>query len=415
LNETLVQRVLERTDELDRQRGFIETILETAEALIFVVDNQGRFVRFNRACERLTGYRFDELRGRPIWEAVITPERRELVRRKHENQLSPQGLEAHLEVEWLTKAGERRLISWSNAMITDGAGRLEYMIGTGIDVTERKRAEQALIVANQTLSQSLEHLRQTQSQLVQAEKLASLGSLVAGISHEINTPLGIGVTSATALQEEMTLLQREYEAGSMRRSSLERFLRQGQEGCSILVRNLLRAAELIRSFKQVAVDQSSDERREIELGRYIDEVVLSLQPKFKGRAIQVLNQSEPGLSIETHPGAIYQILSNLLINALLHAYEPQDKGTIRIVAQRIGDEIQLDCADDGKGIAPEFRDRIFDPFFTTRRGTGGSGLGLHIVFNLVASTLHGRIGLVEDGGRGTTFRIRFPVQHGAAA
>ena len=149
-------------------------------------------------------------------------------------------------------------------MITDEQGRLEYMIGTGIDITERKRAEQALLVANESLNRSIDNLRQTQDQLVQSEKLASLGALVAGISHEINTPLGIGVTSATALQEELGLLQRDFQAGTMKRSTLERFINHGLEGSAILVRNLMRAADLIRSFKQVAVDQSSDEVREIE-------------------------------------------------------------------------------------------------------------------------------------------------------
>ncbi len=409
LNETLEQRVLERTGELDRQRAFIETILETADTLIFVVDNHGRFVRFNQACERLTGYTFDELRGQPIWESVVTPERRLEVRRKHENVISPDQLATHIEVEWRAKDGRRRLLSWRNAMITDAQGRLEYMIGTGIDITERKRAEQALIVANESLKMSLENLRQTQSQLVQAEKMASLGGLVAGISHEINTPLGIGVTSATAMQEELYNLQREFESGSMKRSTLERYIAHAVNGTDILVRNLMRAAELIRSFKQVAVDQSSDERRLVDLAQYIDEVVLSLQPRFKGSRIQVVNHSPSGLLINTYPGAIYQILSNLLINALIHAYEPDQDGVIRLEGRLAGGLVEIDCADDGKGIPPEIQDRIFDPFFTTRRGSGGSGLGLHIVFNLVVSSLNGSIRLVKDVGKGTTFRISFPL------
>ncbi|MDP3699302.1 MAG: PAS domain S-box protein [Hylemonella sp.] len=418
LNETLEQRVLERTHELDQQRSFIETILETADTLIFVVDNHGRFVRFNRACERLTGYTFDELRGQPIWESVVTPERRLEVRRKHEDVVFPDQLTRHLEVEWRAKDGRRRLLSWNNAMITNAQGRLEYMIGTGIDITERKRAEQALIVANQSLSTSIENLRQTQSQLVQAEKMASLGGLVAGISHEINTPLGIGVTSATAMQEDLHSLKREFEAGTIKRSMLERFLQQSIEGSDILVRNLLRAAELIRSFKQVAVDQSSDEQREVDLGRYIDEVILSLQPRFKGSRVRVVNQSQPGLRLHTNPGVIYQILSNLVINALIHAYDADQDGTIRLFARRTGDEVQIDCADDGRGISPEIRDRIFDPFFTTRRGSGGSGLGLHIVFNLVVTALDGSVHLVKDVEKGATFRISFPLtteqQHGNA-
>jgi PAS domain S-box-containing protein len=409
LNETLEERVLERTQELDQQRTFIETILNTAETLIFVVDSRGSFVRFNGACERLTGYRFDELRDQPIWEYVITPERKEEVRVKHENQTNPDKLPRTLEVEWLTRAGARRLISWNNAVITDDAGRLKYMIGTGIDVTKRKRAEQALLDANLHLNKTISTLRETQSQLVQAEKMASLGGLVAGISHEINTPIGIGVTSATALQEEFVTLKRDFDGGTMKRSTLEHFISHGLNGCDILVRNLMRAADLIRSFKQVAVDQSSDDWREVNLHDYVDEIILSLKPKWKGRRILVTNGCDSGLTVYTHPGALYQILSNLLINSLLHAYGESDSGEIRISAESVGDEIQLDFEDDGKGIPAEIQDRIFDPFFTTRRGAGGSGLGLHIVFNLVASTLGGLIYLVKDAPKGATFRMTFPV------
>jgi len=410
LNETLEQRVLDRTYELEQQRAFTETIINTAETLIFVLDNRGCFVRFNGACERLTGYRFEELRDRPIWAYVIPPERRAEVQLKHENQTSPDKLQRMLEVEWLTRDGQRRLISWCNAMLTDEAGRLQYMIGTGIDITERKRAELALIDANQNLSHTIATLRDTQSQLVQSEKMASLGALVAGISHEINTPIGIGVTSATTLQEEFKGLSRAFDGGTLKRSSLERFIAHGLNGCDILVNNLLRAAELIRSFKQVAVDQSSEEWRHLNLHDYIDEIILSLKPRLKGSTVQVLNASNRHLTIRTHPGAIYQILSNLLLNALTHAYEPGQPGRIRISAEQVGEELQLDFADDGKGISSDIEDRIFDPFFTTRRGAGGSGLGLHIVYNLVAGTLGGVIHLVKHAGPGTTFRIRFPLQ-----
>lgn len=411
LNATLEQRVLERTQELSQQRAFIETILNTAETLIFVIDARGHFVRFNEACERLTGYGFEELRGQPIWESVIPPERRAAVRAKHENQTSPAALPRNLDVEWLTRDGQRRLISWSNAMLTDEAGRLQYMIGTGIDITERKRAERALIEANENLSRTIATLREAQSQLVQSEKMASLGALVAGISHEINTPIGIGVTSATTLQEEFKMLSRAFADGTLKRSTLERFISHGLNGCDILVNNLLRAAELIRSFKQVAVDQSSNEWRHLNLHDYIDEIVLSLKPRLKGSGVQVVNDSQRQLVIRTHPGAIYQILSNLLLNALIHAYEAEQPGQIRITAEQAGDEILLEFSDDGKGIAADIEGRIFDPFFTTRRGAGGSGLGLHIVYNLVAGTLGGVIHLVKkDEGPGTTFRIRFPLQ-----
>lgn len=415
LNETLEERVLERTQELEQQNTFIETILDTAETLIFVVDAQGRFVRFNKACERLTGYRFDEIRGDLAWTHVIPVERRAEVRARYENLRSPEDLPRLQEVEWQTRTGQRRLISWNNAVLLDETGMLRYMIGTGIDITERKRAERALIESNQNLNQTIGTLRETQSQLVQSEKMASLGALVAGISHEINTPIGIGVTSATALHEAFSSLKKDFEGAAMKRSTLEQFIAHGQSGTAILVSNLLRAADLVRSFKQVAVDQSSDEWRQLNLREYIDEVLLSLKPRLKGGRVEVLNECAQDILVYTHPGAIYQVISNLVINSIVHAYDEGQAGVIRIAAERTGNEVQIDFSDDGKGVPVEIQGRIFDPFFTTRRGAGGSGLGLHIVFNLVVSTMGGVISLVKDVRKGATFRIRFPLKMGEEA
>ena len=329
LNESLERRVQERTREIEEQRAFITSVVESAEALVFVLDPQGRFVQFNAACERLTGYSREEVLQRPIWERVIPPERREVARRIHENLSVSDLLTRELDAEWLTRDGRRRMISWRNAMLTDEDGALRFVVVSGVDVTERKLAEQALRAANDELSASLEQLRQAQARLVQSEKLASLGGLVAGISHEVNTPLGSALTSATTLQEDVAALQREYVAGSMRRSALEHFLARATQGFGILVGNLMRAAELVRSFKQVAVDQSSDAPRRIDIARYLDEVVLSLHPNFRGRAIRVRNDSEPGLELVTHPGAISQVVSNLLMNALHHAYAADDEGAAR--------------------------------------------------------------------------------------
>lgn len=414
LAETLEERVLERTQELDTQRTFIEAILDTAATLMLVLDARGSIVRFNRACEQLSGYRFDELRGKPIWETVIPPEHVEEFRSRILRYPQMRSL-LHDEAEWLTRSGERRLVAWSSAPMVNDQGELEFVIITGIDITDRKRAERALLDANAALGNTVNTLREAQAQLVQAEKMASLGSLVAGISHEINTPIGIGVTFASSLQEEFSLLQREFEAGITKRSTLERFITQGLKGCQILVRNMEHAADLIRSFKQVAVDQSSDERRTLNLHDYVDEIILSLNPRLKGGKVRVENASDPGLQLETHPGALYQILSNLILNSLTHAYEPDQAGVIRIAATRDGDEVQILYSDDGKGVPEAIQDRIFDPFFTTRRGQGGTGLGLHIVFNLVASTLKGSIVFVKNAPRGASFIVRFPLNPGPSA
>ncbi|MCU0840665.1 MAG: HAMP domain-containing histidine kinase [Thiobacillaceae bacterium] len=182
------------------------------------------------------------------------------------------------------------------------------------------------------------------------------------------------------------------------------------EGAALVARNNERAAELIRGFKQIAVDQSSDEWREIDLRDYVDETLASLRPRLRNSPVEVSNAVEAGLTLYTHPGAIYQIVSNLVLNALSHAYAEGQAGRVEIAARRDGDEVALECRDDGGGIAPEHLGRVFEPFFTTRLGQGGSGLGLSIVYNLVTGTLRGRIEVDSAPDAGTRFRIRFPVQ-----
>lgn len=262
---------------------------------------------------------------------------------------------------------------------------------------------------NINLEGTIQALRDTQRQLIQVEKMASLGSLVAGISHEINTPLGIGVTAASSLQEEIDNIQKLFENGNMKRSDLEHFFVHANQAGDMLFNNMERARNLIHSFKQVAVDQSSDEWRILELHSYFAQIITSLGPKFKQTAVTVENCADMDLQTYTHPGAIYQIISNLTLNALLHAYDEGQAGVICVGARRDGDFIELTCQDNGKGIAEQNLGRIFEPFFTTRRGSGGTGLGLNIVYNLVSTRLGGVINVVSEIGTGTTFTVRLPV------
>ena len=272
-----------------------------------------------------------------------------------------------------------------------------------------------LHLSNNELQNNISRLQETQTQLVQAEKMASLGGLVAGFAHEINTPLGIGVTSASNIHEEINTLHNAFESGEMKRSDLQKFIAHCRQGSDILMRNLQRTSELIRSFKQVAIDQSSDDWRPIELHDYVDEIILSIKPKWKHTAVQLVNECDPELNIYSHPGAIYQILSNLILNALIYAFDENQVGQNQINQILIKIKTQekfvcLDLSDNGKGISNEHQKKIFDPFFTTRRGSGGSGLGLHIVYNLVTATLRGTISCTSNLGEGTVFHIKLPFQ-----
>lgn len=254
-----------------------------------------------------------------------------------------------------------------------------------------------------------DNLRRAQEELIASEKLAALGGLVAGIAHEINTPVGIGVTAASHLSDTIKEFRSFYQSGNMRRSDLERLLETIERLNGMVEENLHRASRLIRSFKEVAVDQTADDVREIVLKEYVDHVVTSLSPKLRNRPIQVLTDGiDPVISLKTAPGPISQILTNLIVNSLVHAFEPEEAGTIRIATRVSGQDLELDYSDNGKGIAPEHLKKIFDPFFTTKREHGGSGLGMHLVYNIVTKKYLGKIRCESTPGEGVNFHISFP-------
>ncbi|HEY1858598.1 PAS domain-containing sensor histidine kinase [Acidocella sp.] len=290
-------------------------------------------------------------------------------------------------VIWVVAKGRRS---------TDVPGRRGRFNGILFDVTAQKRAEQAL--------------RQAQQDLIQAEKMAALGSLVAGVAHEINTPLGNTLTASSHLADKVAEFAERLEQNNLRRSDLVGFVALLTETTRLMVANCERAAELVQSFKQVAVDQTSGERRQFDLKHYIDEILLSLRPRLRKTAHRITVSCPENLEIDGYPGALSQLLTNFLLNSVLHAYSEGNAGHITIDVQRTEARmIELVYADDGKGIPPSLLPRIYDPFFTTRRGSGGSGLGLHIVYNLVTTTLRGQISVRSEPGQGTAFIVRFPI------
>ncbi len=260
------------------------------------------------------------------------------------------------------------------------------------------------------LSNALDNLKATQSKLVEAEKMASLGGLVAGVAHEINTPIGVGVTVASALAEHTTEFASTYKSGKMKRSELEEFLDIATQSSNALLTNLNQAAALIQSFKEVAVDRSSEERRTFLVRDYLDEILIQLKPKLRNSKHSLEIKGDTKIAIDSYPGALSQIVTNLLMNSLIHAYEPGESGQLVFDWHQKGDRLRFEYSDDGQGIPPENLSKIFEPFFTTKRGQGGSGLGLHIVYNLVTQKLLGEIECKSEVGVGTKFIIKLPIQ-----
>ncbi|KWT84156.1 multi-sensor signal transduction multi-kinase [Candidatus Magnetominusculus xianensis] len=259
------------------------------------------------------------------------------------------------------------------------------------------------------LEKAYEDLNQSQAHLIQSEKMASLGQVVAGVAHEINTPVGIAYTLSSSIIKETETIESAFNDKSLNRTQLESYLSDVGKGSQLIFNNLQRTAELIKSFKMVSTDQLTQERRSFMLDQYLEEIMFNLQPKLKHYQHNVEISCPKGINVDSYPGAFAQIITNLLLNSLLHAYDPEDKGTIAIKAIAKNDEIIVEYKDDGKGISQGDIKRIFDPFFTTRRGDGGTGLGLHIVYNIITQTLGGRIECKSTAGEGTTFIINFPI------
>lgn len=271
------------------------------------------------------------------------------------------------------------------------------------------RTTQALQIETARAEATLSELRATQAHLVQAEKLAALGQLVAGVAHEINTPIGLALTTSTTFDDELAQLRRFVASGQVRRSDLTRSVDRLGEGAGLVFANLTRAADLVHSFKQVAADQAAQDRRSFAVRPWLTELTSTLTPllRRKGHAVRIACADD--IVLNSYPGALAQVVSNLVLNAVIHAFPDGRAGTLAIEVARAGEaQIRILFRDDGCGIPRENLQRIFDPFFTTRRDAGSTGLGLHIVHNLVVSTLRGQITLESEERVGTQVTIELP-------
>lgn len=275
-------------------------------------------------------------------------------------------------------------------------------------IREKNQYQEELEKANKELNLSLESLENAQDQLVQSEKMAALGELVAGVAHEINTPVGVGVTAASFLDVKTAEIKKRFNAGTLRKSDLEKYLALTEEVSNSILINMERAAELISSFKQVAVDQSNQTRRVFKVKDYLGEILLSLGPKLNKTGYTVEIDCDPDLEMDSYPGAVSQIMNNLIMNSLIHGFENLEQGEIRIIVKDEQDQIHIRYSDNGSGMSPETLSKTFDPFYTTRRGKEGTGLGMSIVYNLATQTMNGKIDCDSSPGNGICLTLSLP-------
>ena len=394
--------------DLASERAILQATLENVDQGMVMFDQNLRLVTFNRRAADLLNVPLKVLVKRPTFDEMTQCqiERGEFVGEKGASELAH--LWDRMPNEYFTFNHRRPdgtvIKICSNPLFMGG------FVCTYTDVTAETRATEETLAAMQATERAYAELKETQASLVQAEKMASLGLLVAGIAHEINTPVGIAYSCASLLATRTRELVQALEGGNLKKSDLSAYAAAATESTRLMSGNLSRAAELIRSFKHVAVDQASAELRRFDLKTYLNEVVTSLGPRLRTTPHRVSVSCPDGIAINGYPGAFSQVVTNLVMNALDHAFETKPEGTIAIAVEAApgSGEVDLRFSDDGKGIPPAALEKIFEPFFTTRRGSGGSGLGLHIVFNLVTQSLGGRISVDSTEGEGTTFRIRFP-------
>jgi PAS domain S-box-containing protein len=389
-------------------RRLLQQVIDTVPAVINVKDRNLRYVLMNRYMAGIFSVEPKDALGRTTNEIMA----RYGANKTDGNDKRVLATKADLgfyEEEYKDSSGQMRQWLVNKMPLLDADGEIDKIVTVALDIGERKKSEREMLKAKDAAETALRNLRETQASLIEAEKLAALGRMVAGVAHEVNNPVGISLTVASALERKTERFGDEVKRGELRRSSLNEFLDTSRSAAAQLVANLNRAAELIQSFKQVAADRNYSDQRTFDLADLTEQVVMSLRPGLRKHNLTLTVDCQPNLVMNSYPGPYGQVLTNLFLNAVAHAFPDGRPGLIEILARESGrDNVEIMFSDDGCGMSLDVRRRAFDPFFTTRRDQGGTGLGLHIVYNIVTNRLGGRLDLDSEPGSGTRIRIILP-------
>ncbi|MBA5636384.1 PAS domain S-box protein [Duganella sp. LX20W] len=426
MSAALRQRVaqLEQSQQrLSESEARFKTLFDMAPLPLSVTDFDGHIIAANQALTRTFGHPVDELIGRRSDQLSFWASMRERDR-MWDIFLRDGAVQGDVAGVLLPDGSVGSVAIWSSTLVLDGRQAIIWAL---LDLTEELNAKRelkdlnvslesrvsersaALERANADLSAALDTLRQTQHELLASEKMASLGSLVAGIAHELNTPIGNSLLASTTLGDRVLSFDALVASGNLRRSELQQYLDEVRLASELISGSLRKAADLISSFKQIAVDQTNDQRREFDLATAVHDTVATYMPRLRRANCAVRVEVPDGIKLDSYPGGLYQILNNLLNNALAHAFEHRASGNITIEAGAVEDDmVDLVFCDDGAGMTEDVLRHVFDPFFTTKMGQGGTGLGMNIVYNIVTGVLGGRIAIDSAPGAGTTIHLTIP-------
>lgn len=406
---SVISELNERRSQQQASANFLEMLIDNLPDILFVKDAESlAYVRRNRAADEWLGVLPGSLLGKTAFD--IYPEEVAARFLASDREILANGVAVDIpeEVSFLREMGTRYMHT-QKIPILDTRGKPVYLLGVLQDITEQKMAEIALAQRARDLELAIETLQKDREKLVATEKMAALGSLVAGVAHELNTPIGNGLLAATTLMDSTRSITDKFTNG-LSRSMLNNYLADATDGAEILERNLQRAADLINSFKQIALDQASTEMRRFSLSTVVSEVLLTLMPTIKKTPFTVNRSVPDDIVLDSYPGPLEQALINLVNNAVIHGLAGRDSGEISISASLHGpDRVKLVVEDNGRGIPDEELKNVFTPFYTTKGDEGGSGLGLSITHSIVTGLLGGDVELTSTVGTGTCFCMIIPL------
>lgn len=408
-------KLKEYFEKIKRKEEEYRTLVENVNNSIFSVAPDGSILSVNNVFETITGWSRKNIIGKHF-NNIFTERSNIAYFEERFIQIKENRERITFPYNFLDSDGNRHVYIIDFIPLLNENGELLRILGSTTDITELDNAQKEIKYLHEKEKERLQELvkertselSQAMKEIMEMEKFASLGSLVSGVAHEINTPLGVAVSAASYMENTNSHAQELLQEGKMTKSEFIKYIDSMNETSFILNNNLRRAAELVKSFKQMAVNQSNEQKISFNFNGFLETLLINLKHEYKNTGIQFVIDCGKELQINSYPGAYSQIFTNLIMNSIIHAF-PDKEGIIKIVAYTDADDITVQYSDDGKGIEPQNLDKIFEPFFTTNRSSGGSGLGLSIVYNIVTVQLGGRITCESTLGSGTLFCIKIPI------